>query len=96
MIFRVKNTSHHLKSYQIVRLDHPVHGYSRVMAGMLGPGIEDKFVIKYGKGIYRLRWCEAWTSEPDCKRQDFFTLDSTTEVFITYEDLKAKNGGGKI
>jgi hypothetical protein len=96
LVFRVKNTSDRLLNYSIIWLDNPVHSHQLILEGKLRPGLEDKFTSKYGKGIYRIQWCEAGPNQPECSKRDFFTLDSTTEVILTYDDIVVRNGGGKI
>jgi hypothetical protein len=96
LIFRVKNTSDRILNYSIIWLDNPVHSHQLILEGKLQPGLEDKHISKYGKGIYRIQWCEARPEQPVCSKRDFFTLDSTTEVLVTYDDILVRNGGGKI
>jgi hypothetical protein len=95
-IFRIKNTTDRLLDYSVIWLDNPVHRHQMILKGGLEPGLEDRFILKHGKGIYRIQWCEVGLQEPACERSDFFTLRSTSEVFITYEDIVVRNGGGKI
>lgn len=96
LVFRIKNTTDRLLDYKILWLDNPVHSHQLILKGRLDPGVEDKFILKYGKGIYRIQWCEAGLQEPVCEKSDFFTLHSTSEVLITYDDIVVRNGGGKI